>query len=141
MIRAALLGALLASPALAAAPPRGSEDFQRLAPYAPWIAGQTANDGRTLCCSVADCRVVPWRIRGGGYEAFIAALDERGFPKFTDGTNAWITVPPGVIKRVPNPTGRAIACWSHDHLRDGGFYCFVLPDLTCPPARRQPRML
>ncbi len=99
-------------------------------PSAPWIAGQRANDGHTLCCSVADCRAVPWRTRNGAYEAFIGAKDDRGFPKFADGTNAWIAIPAEVIRRVPNPTGRAIACWSHDHLRDRGFYCFFLPDLT-----------
>ncbi len=113
----------------AAPPPLGSEDYEQLLPYAAWISKQAANNGG-LCCSIADCRVVNWRMKGDAYEAFIAKTDDRGFSKFPEGPDAWVAVPTDVIKREVNPTGRAIACWSAHRINDGGYYCFFLPNLT-----------
>ena len=113
-----------------AAPPElGSEDYENLMPYSEWIAGRTAPGGG-LCCSVSDCRVVPWRATGNGYEAMISNHDARGFVKFADAPDRYLTVPNEVIKREGNPTGFAIACWSAYRGKDNGFYCFFLPDLT-----------
>ncbi len=131
MLRAVALAVLLATatPAWASPPAPGSEDYDQLMPYSAWISTQAANNGG-LCCSITDCRVVRWRTHGAAYEAFIAQMDDRGFVKFPDGPNAWIKVPPDVIKREINPTGQAIACWSAHRLDDRGYYCFFLPDLT-----------
>jgi hypothetical protein len=119
----------LATPVLAASPPAGSEDYDQLMPYADWISGRTGNNGG-LCCSISDCRVVKWRMSGASYEAYVAKKDDRGFVKFPDAPDAWISVPPEVIKRENNPTGWAIACWSAYRAMDDGFYCFFLPNLT-----------
>jgi hypothetical protein len=123
-----LLGLALSSPAVAAPPVAGSEDYDQLMPYADWISARATNRGG-LCCSVSDCRVVKWRMETTGYEAFIANTDDRGFTKFPGAPNAWVAVPNGVIKHEVNPTGQAIACWSRAKTDDAGYYCFFLPDL------------
>jgi hypothetical protein len=131
MLRAVALSfALCAStPAFASPPLAGSEDYDQLMPFAEWMTGRAANNGG-LCCSISDCRVVGWRVKGVGYEAYIAKRDGRGFVKFPGAPDAWLPVPTDVIKREVNPTGRAIACWSADYPSESGFYCFFLPDLT-----------
>jgi hypothetical protein len=135
MARLAALGAVVlaggfaATPAAASPPPPGSEDYEQLMPYASWISERAANNGG-LCCSISDCRVVPFRTQGDQFEAFIARRDPRGFVKFPGGPDRWISVPADVIKHEINPTGRAIACWSAYRTEEGGYYCFFLPDLT-----------
>jgi len=124
-----LASPVLTTPLFAAQPPEGSEDYEQLMPYADWISGRTGKYGG-LCCSVSDCRVVKWRMDGASYQAYVAKLDDRGFVKFPEAPDAWVTVPPDVIKRENNPTGVAIACWSAFRNKDAGFYCFFLPNLT-----------
>jgi len=119
----------LTAPVMAAEPPAGSEDYDQLMPYADWISGRTGKYGG-LCCSISDCRVVKWRTEGDKYQAYVAKLDDRGFVKFPDAPDAWLTVPTDVIKRENNPTGVAIACWSAFRNKDSGFYCFFLPNMT-----------
>ena len=113
----------------AAAPPlAGSDDYDALMPYAGWMSRQLAKDG-LLCCSVSDCRIVAWRTDGSGYQALITEKDHRGFEKFPHAPNDWISVPDAVIKREPNPTGQAVACWSDSNMSHHGYYCFFLPDM------------
>jgi hypothetical protein len=140
MSRLFLAIALVASsPALAAPPEPGSEDYEQLMPYADWMTSQWSDDGGTLCCSISDCRVVQTRNSpdGDGYDAWIAELDDRGFKKFNRAPNAWLHVPASAMKHhFHNPTGRAIACWSWYHMQPGakpesnGFYCFFPGVLT-----------
>lgn len=125
----AVFGAAIIARAVAAPPPPGSEDYEQLMPYASWISARAANNGG-LCCSISDCRVVPFRTQGSQFEAFIAHHDLRGFVKFPGGPDRWIAVPTDVIKHESNPTGRAIACWSAYRTEEDGYYCFFLPDLT-----------
>lgn len=131
MLRALVLcfAVTFSTAALADPPVKGSEDYDQLLPYANWISTRAANRGG-LCCSVSDCRVVNWRADGGSYEAFISTRDDRGFTKFPNAPDAWVSVPSDVIKREINPTGRAIACWAAYRHEDAGYYCFFPPDLT-----------
>jgi hypothetical protein len=100
----ALLGSSLSAAALAA-PPEGSD-----LSLAPWYQSLKQPGTRVGCCSVADCRPVDSRIVGDHYEAML------------DGK--WIDVPPArVLEHEPNPTGRAVACWTPRY----GILCFVRP--------------
>jgi hypothetical protein len=124
-----LAATILASSAALASPPvPGSADYDLLSPYKDWITAQSTPQGG-LCCSLADCRVAPYRITGNKIEAFIAAKDERGYNKFPGAPNAYLEVPNEVIKRTENPTGQAIACWAVGHSENLGFYCFFLPEM------------
>lgn len=128
VIAALFLSSAISFPAWAEPPVAGSDDYDMLMPYASWISGRSTNFGG-LCCSVSDCRVVKWRTSHNGYEAFIAAVDDRGYVKFPHGPNEWLGVPDEVVKREFNPTGQAIACWSNAKPDDAGFYCFFLPEM------------
>jgi hypothetical protein len=61
------------------------------------------------CCSIADCRPADYRLRAGGYEAW---LDWR-----------WVRVPDErILRGRPNPVGRAVVCRSPVN---GAILCFV----------------
>lgn len=59
---------------------------------------QQSNDAGVHCCDPGDCWLVNYRIRAGGYQAFI-----RG---------QWMDIPPDKIVRRGNPTGSAVLCIS-----------------------------
>jgi hypothetical protein len=107
----------------------GSEDYELLKPYEKWISERVGKYGG-LCCSLSDCRIVKTKQEKGEIQAYIANVDSKGFPKFSEAPNAWLVVPSDVIQREENPTGMNIACWSKYRISDNGFYCFFLPDLT-----------
>ena len=109
--------------ARATPPDLNSEDYEVLMPYSEWIAGRTAPGGG-LCCSVSDCRVVPWRATGNGYEALISSRDARGFVKFADAPDRYIKVPNEVIKREGNPTGLRLRAGRLIAVRITGFIVF-----------------
>ena len=107
----------------------------------------------TLCCTVADCRMVEARWNdqtrhfgarvtresfGSGLqnpivspednEAFQAAKDawtRRWIAKFGDDPDVWIEIPDHKINAVQNPTGHAALCWSVFNGESNGVYCFV----------------
>lgn len=84
-------------------------------PNAEWYRSLKQPDTGILCCSVSDCRPVLFRETAKGYEAFIDKRFGVGAP------DDWEPVPPGtVLHGHDNPTGEAIACWTH-----GIFLCFV----------------
>ncbi len=106
----------LASSAFAA-PPEGTNPNS---PEAKWYRGLAQPKTGYGCCSIADCRPVPFQTTEGHYVAYIA----RG--KFPNGDDAWHDVPDAVVIRdQPNPTGEAVACWYANQVR-----CFVLPSMT-----------
>jgi hypothetical protein len=118
VIRAALLAACLAAPALAHGP--GFTDAEDA-----WLNRQRAVDG-TKCCDRRDVHVgqnVEWRIQAGRYQVRIR--DE------------WRDVPPGRMMRhqPDDPTpwpGEALLFWSPaPHLPDGFLlWCFFPDPLT-----------
>jgi hypothetical protein len=80
---------------------------------APWYQSLRQPGTGVSCCSIADCRTTDYRPRGDGYEAMI------------DGN--WVDVPPDkVLQHMPNPTGRAVVCWTPQR----GVLCFVCPAET-----------
>lgn len=62
-----------------------------------WLHQQT-NDRGIHCCDPADCWLVPYRIRSGGYQAWMR--------------NEWMDIPADRIVRRGNPTGSAVLCIS-----------------------------
>lgn len=85
---------------------------------ARWFKSLKSNEGQP-CCDVSDCRRVEARLVNGSYEAFI--------------DDQWARVPDAVIKRVENPTGQYIACYtSGDYSTKFPpyFFCFVPISLT-----------
>jgi len=102
--------ALVALAASAAEPARGAPPENADSSLAPWFESLKQPGTRVGCCSVADCRPVDSRIVEDHYEALIAGR--------------WMRVPPGrVLDHVPNPIGRAVACWTPSY----GILCFVRP--------------
>jgi hypothetical protein len=103
--------------AASAAPPPGTNTSSPEAGWYRSLAQPTTGYG---CCSIADCRPVPFETKSGHYSAFI------GKAQFPQGDDAWHDVPDTVVIRdKPNPTGEAVACWYARQVR-----CFVLPSLT-----------
>ncbi len=75
---------------------------------APWFQSLQQPGTGMSCCSVADCRPTDYRTVGDHYEAWIE--------------DRWIAVPNAkILRRVDNPTGRAVVCWSPQ----AGILCFV----------------
>ena len=63
VIRIAAVLSLLATPALAAPPPEGSEDWNVMHPFAEWVTSQHDAAGR-WCCDIGDGRPVEAEIDG-----------------------------------------------------------------------------
>ncbi len=100
-----------------AAPPDGTNPNSA---ESKWYRGLAQPKTGYGCCSIADCRPVPFQAQEGHFVAYIA----RG--KFPNGDDAWHDVPDSVVIRdQPNPTGEAVACWYANQVR-----CFVLPSMT-----------
>ena len=98
--------ALLAGSAVLARPPDNADPS-----LAPWYESLRQPGTEVSCCSLADCRPTEYRTSGTGYEAYIEG--------------SWVAVPPDkVLRRVDNPTGRAVVCY----LPGKGILCFVTPD-------------
>lgn len=114
---AALALLMLAARTAYAEPPAGTDPNS---PEARWYQALKQPATGYGCCSIADCRPVPFHSEAGHFTAFIA----RG--RFPNGDDAWHDVPDGaVIRDKPNPTGEAVACWYAREVR-----CFVLPSMT-----------
>ncbi len=52
-----------------------------------------------ICCSISDCRFVSFTIENGDYEVTIDDF-------------VYVVPKPAVIPSVPNPTGKAVACYT-----------------------------
>jgi hypothetical protein len=103
MFRLCVLGGLLLSASVRAAPPADADPA-----LSPWFQSLRQPDTGVSCCSIADCRPVDYRTTAGGYEVWIE--------------NRWQRVPPEkVLQRADNPVGRAIVCWT----KQIGIMCFV----------------
>jgi hypothetical protein len=103
MIRLGILGLLLLSAPVRAAPPADADPA-----LSPWFQSLRQPGTGVSCCSVADCRPVDYRTTASGYEVWIE--------------NRWQPVPPEkVLQRADNPVGRAIVCWT----KQIGIMCFV----------------
>jgi len=107
MLRLALVTAApLLSPSSGTARPPAHSDPA----LAPWFQSLRQPGTDISCCSLADCRTTQYRMGADGYEALIEG--------------AWVAVPPDkVLRRTPNPTGRAVVCY----LPGKGILCFVTP--------------
>ncbi len=107
----------------------------------------------TMCCTIADCRMVEsrWNDRGQHFEARVtrevfggglqdpilspeyneaslaaqAAWTRRWIEKFGDNPDVWIEIPGRKINTGQNPTGHAVLCWSIFNSESNGVYCFV----------------
>jgi hypothetical protein len=101
----ALASLLIATPALAAPPPTGSEDYEITAPHGAWFRSLRNAEG-ALCCTLSDCRPVQARVSGDGHWEFLA--DPR---HFANADNSWIRVPDDRVLRRANPVGRPVACY------------------------------
>ncbi|HUZ75824.1 MAG TPA: hypothetical protein VMU87_22785 [Stellaceae bacterium] len=98
--------ALLAASVGLARPPANADPA-----LAPWYQSLRQPGTQVSCCSLADCRPTDYRTGANGYEAYIEG--------------SWVAVPPDkVLRRVDNPTGRAVVCY----LPGWGILCFVTPD-------------
>ncbi len=98
--------ALLAASVGLARPPTDADPS-----LAPWYQSLHQPGTEISCCSLADCRPTDYRSGPNGYEAYIEG--------------SWVAVPPDkVLRRVDNPTGRAVVCY----LPGKGILCFVTPD-------------
>ena len=97
MIRSGALLALLLPTVCIAAPPADVAPDPALR---EWFHSLLQPGTKQLCCDLSDCRFVAFRILDGQYEVNI---------------EGWrYVVPPGVIIRgLPNPTGRAVACYTY----------------------------
>lgn len=114
-----ILGLLIASNALAAPPPIGSEDYLIMQPFRDWINEQIVpgtND--SSCCNVSDGRPVTTRInKDGHYEAYVT---HEKFPSsVAEGKDMWLEIPDEAIIKPANPTGVAILWYYYAHI-----YCF-----------------
>jgi hypothetical protein len=101
IIISALVACLPLNSALTA-PPENADPA-----LAPWFQSLKQPNTQQSCCSLADCRPVPYRITNKGFEVYI---DDK---TFTGGTNEWELVPEDkVLPPQPNPTGEGIVCWT-----------------------------
>lgn len=95
---AALLLAGWLTPAHAAPPPAGSEDFRELSPYRDWIAGRENSLGGR-CCDEGDGRPVEARPLGDLWQVHVTP---QHWPKEPD---HWLTVPANRVLHEYNPLG------------------------------------
>jgi hypothetical protein len=98
-----------------AQPPPGADPNSEIA---KWFKSLKSNDGHP-CCDVSDCRRVEARLVNGSYEALV--------------DDQWAKVPDAAIRRIENPTGQYIACYtSQDYSTKFPpyFFCFVPISLT-----------
>jgi hypothetical protein len=96
----------------AAAPPEGADPK-----FAPWFRSLLVPGTHQSCCALADCRRVPYRIRGDHFQVYIGA----DFPRWTNPPDDWVDVPEStVLHRRDNPTGEGVACWVY-----GAVVCFI----------------
>jgi hypothetical protein len=93
----------------AAAPAPDSDDYADLHPYSKWIEAQK-NEAIGSCCSLADGRVVDWRITGDHYEVrFLHPESIQG--QVQPEAGHWYAVDDRAVLHTPNPTGKAVAWW------------------------------
>jgi len=87
-----------------------------------WYKSLKQNGSDKPCCSIADCREVPYDIRGGHYWILVE--------------NKWWKVEDSKILTVANPTGHAVACYLMSFIADDPIYdlrddlllyCFIKP--------------
>jgi hypothetical protein len=122
--------------------------------YRGWFQSLTVPGNSNLkCCTEADCRMVDsrWNTVTQRHEALVIrevfsnALgnsvlyvnDREAFERaksvwvrnwidrFGDTTEAWIEIPEARINHAPNPTGRAVLCWSTFFATFNGVFCFI----------------
>ncbi len=107
------LAMAIASPARAAPPPVGSEDWLVMEPFGEWVRSLRAN-GR-FCCDWSDTRPVKSRTVGERYQVWLRKDQIIGAP-----VEQWLDVPDDAIIRTANPIGIAIASYY-----GGRVQCFV----------------
>jgi hypothetical protein len=102
---------LLTSQGIAQPPPNANPALR------PFFEGLDRPDVGGSCCGVSDCRFTQWRIGKDGYEAFV---DKHQWPDVDE--SHWVKVPDTVVLHKPNPTGRAVLCYSPEA---DYTYCFL----------------
>ena len=126
---------LISTPALAAPPPVGSDDWQIMHPFAEWVTAQHDNRGY-WCCDIGDGRpvdaVISVESPGGSFDPHMQSGD--GAPHwwvhitaahFPDEIDHWLLAPDGKIVSGGNPTGMPIVWLLHHSVQ-----CFAPPDGT-----------
>jgi hypothetical protein len=142
-------GIFFVSISLHAAPPPDSDGKFR-----DWFRSlRVPNSPKTMCCTIADCRMVEARWNDGTQhfearvtrerfsrglqnpianpesdEAFQTARDawiRRWIARFGDKPDVWIEIPDHKTNPIQNPTGHAVLCWSVFNEESNGVYCFV----------------
>jgi hypothetical protein len=105
----AVLSALVMTISASAEPPPGVNPNSDLA---KWFKSLKDSQG-IPCCDISDCRRVEARLADGYYEALINQI--------------WARVPEETIRKVENPTGQYIACYSYyDYSQQyPHIFCFV----------------
>jgi len=102
--------ALLVFAAAHGAPaPSGSEEEQRMREYGGWFLSQSSDLG--ACCSLADGRMVNWRINGDHYEVTFLH-PETVITEEKPQAGVYYTVEKEAVLHTMNPTGSGIAWWS-----------------------------
>ena len=69
-----------------------------------WFESLHQPGTRQPCCSISDCRFVPFTIRNGNYEVTI-----QGF--------VYVVPSKTVIFGIPNPTGKAVTCYTFSEFK------------------------
>ena len=149
-MRAALVifAAFVGASAHAAPPPDANGKFTE------WFRSlQVPGAPGTMCCTVADCRMVDsrWNDRTQQYEARVtrerfgrmtvrtrvsqedneadeaagSAWMARWISRYGDRPDVWIEIPGAKLNTIQNPTGHAVLCWSVFNSESNGVYCFI----------------
>lgn len=108
-----LVLAVVASTAVAAPPPVGSEDWEIMAPHAEWVRG-LRSIYNVPCCDSSDCRPVEARATNNGWQVRWRPGQLEGAPI------EWTDVPEEAVLARENPVGVPVACWF-----GGRVACFV----------------
>lgn len=123
--------------------------------FAEWLRSlQVPGSANTLCCDIADCRMVearwnsgthhhearvirkvfndplrPWRTYTKGDDPDDASMRDNWtkswIANYGDVPEIWIEIPEARINHVSNPTGRAVLCRTSFWMVSNGVFCFV----------------
>lgn len=111
MRRVLALALLLAGPAMAVPPARGTDDELAMRGHEDWITRQHSPTGQ-YCCDLSDGRIAELRKRDGRWEVLYSK------EHWADGTDEWLPIPASAILPQASPLMSPIA-W----ILRGRVYC------------------
>lgn len=144
---------IIGKPAHTAPPPNSTGQFQ------DWFRSlRVPGSPYTMCCTIADCRMVDSRLNpttkqyeakvvrerfqnalqysilyehdGKASEATSRVWTMSWIERFGDISEVWIEIPQERINSIDNPTGHAVLCWSVWYSDFNGVFCFVPPPVA-----------